>query len=332
MGIEITVSILFIFVLIIFIINKLKNQQPHKNVDTIENVSYTSTSAQSLNNTPSIQKEIDLPKTIKEPFEETPNITLDDFTIFKGSQILLVEDSKLNQKIVLSILKKSGIKLTIANNGKEALKILLEEGKVFDLILMDISMPVMDGYTATQAIRENSEFNVTPIITFTAFSSGKEIGKMYDLGANGHLTKPLNIAQLFTAFKTYLKYLDKPVSMIEMMNIQGLDIEKGIIAADQNEERYKQRLREFVLLYGPMVESISSAIEKNDLEHVYAQIIKISNVLPTIGAYELGEIVARMKKIFIYKTSHRIDEFKDIFPQTLKKLIVSINLYLTEES
>lgn len=273
-----------------------------------------------------------LPYTTKKPFKKTPNITLDDFGAFKGTRILIVEDNKLNQKILLSVLQKSGINITIANHGKEALDFLFKEEKIFDLILMDISMPVMDGYATTQAIRKDKRFDTLPIVTFTAFQSGEEIEKMYTFGANGHLIKPLNSLQLFTAFTIYLGNIQKNISITNTLKVKGLDVQHGIMIANNNEEEYKQQLREFVLFYSHMIKSIPLAIEKNDEKHLQMYIMQISNILAPIGAYELDKIVARMKKIFIYSTEHRMEEFKDLFPQTLQQLIKAINLYLTHDS
>lgn len=136
----------------------------------------------------------------KKPIEEMKNIDIDCFTYFKGSRLLIVEDNLINQKILASVLKKSGMEIEIANNGQEALDFLFVEGKQFDIVLMDISMPVMDGLLASERIRQKSNFDKMPIVTFTAFAMGAEIEQMFDIGCNAYLTKPLNI-------KNFIRYL-----------------------------------------------------------------------------------------------------------------------------
>jgi len=112
----------------------------------------------------------------KEELYETQNIDTECFYFFKGARVLLVEDNRINQKIVKSVLQKSGIDLQIAENGEEALSLLHDDGDGFDLILMDISMPVMDGIEATRRIRMDERFDHVPIVTFTAFAGGDANG------------------------------------------------------------------------------------------------------------------------------------------------------------
>ena len=266
--------------------------------------------------------------TSSDPFKETENIRLIDFIIFQGSSLLLVEDNLINQKIILSTLNKSGINISIANDGQEALDLLLKQKKEFDLVLMDINMPIMDGYTATQKIREHPQFDSMPIVTFTAFTSGEEIKTMFDLGANTYITKPLNIGQLFTAFNTYLVDNYRQISLIESIKIDGLDIKHGITMANDDESAYKQSLREFVLLYKSMIHTMPRWIDENESDRILSACMNMGDILKYIGAYELQDIVFRMKKIYIYNTEHRIEEFQEIFPKKLEKLIKAIDRYL----
>ena len=273
-----------------------------------------------------------LPYTTKEPFEETPGITVEDFINFKGARLLIVEDNKINQKILLSVLKKSGIVTTIANNGEEALEILENPENEFDLVLMDISMPVMDGYTATQKIRENPRFDTLPIVTFTAFAMGKEIERMYKLGVNGHLTKPLNNLRLYTIFHTYLTHIERPLSLIDMLKMKGLDVKTGIEVAEKDEKLYRQKLREFIFLHKGLVDTMPYWIEEHDYDRIKTHCIKLSAKLSLLGAYELDEMVSRMKKLFIYNTQHRIGEFKDSFREKMSKLLSAMEEYLESAS
>ena len=272
-----------------------------------------------------------LPYTSRDPFYVTENIRRTDFIIFQGSKILIVEDNFINQKIFLSTLNKSGIDITIANNGEESLDLLLTQKKEFDLILMDISMPVMDGYVATKKIRENKQFDSIPIVTFTAFTLGNEIKKMFDLGANSFITKPLNIGQLYTVFNTYLVDSHREISLLESIKIDGLDIRHGITMADNDELAYKQSLREFILLYKSMAQSMPRWIDEKESDRILFACMNMGDILRYIGAYELQDIVFRMKKIYIYNTDHRIEEFREVFPKKLEKLIRAINRYLSSD-
>ena len=269
--------------------------------------------------------------TSSKPFEESENISSDDFLLFKGSHILLVEDNVINQKIVQNILKKSGIKVIVAKDGEEALEILSVEKAAIDLILMDISMPVMDGYEATQIIRQNPTYDTIPIVTFTAFTQGMEIEKMFLLGANSHITKPLNIGQLYTVFLTYLSNKRRKVSFIEELKIDGLDVMYGISLANNDDFAYKKALFDFVVQYKVTIHSMPRWIDKEESKRIMDTCSRMGIALKRIGAYELEDMVFRMKKIYIYNTEHRIEEFRELFPKKLTKLVINIEKYLIAE-
>ena len=119
-------------------------------------------------------------------------------------RILLVEDTEDNVLLIKSFLKKTPYKLDFAENGKIAVE-KFTSGK-YDLVLMDMQMPVMDGYTATREIRkwESQEgLNATPILALTAYATKEEEKKSLDAGCTAHLTKPIKKAKLLEAIKAY---------------------------------------------------------------------------------------------------------------------------------
>jgi len=110
--------------------------------------------------------------------------------------ILLAEDNTINQRIIKGLLSKTEIELFIANNGQELLD-LTTTTKNIDLILMDIKMPVMDGYEATKVIRNNPEFDKIPIIAMTANAQQEDINKTKEYGMQEHLTKPIDVKSFY---------------------------------------------------------------------------------------------------------------------------------------
>ena len=117
-------------------------------------------------------------------------------TTIPGARILLVEDNLINQQIALSWLEKMEMNVEIANNGKEALEIL--DKNSFDAVLMDIQMPEMDGYQATEKIRSELRLPDLPIIAMTAHTMPEEIEKCLATGMNDHISKPINSERLFS--------------------------------------------------------------------------------------------------------------------------------------
>jgi len=120
--------------------------------------------------------------------------------VFIGRKILLTEDKKINQLIVLGLLAESGFEIDIANNGEEAVNKCKEYN--YSLILMDIEMPIMDGYDATRIIRKiNKEI---PIIALTSNGTIEDINRTKSVGMNEHLLKPIDLDLLYHTFSKYI--------------------------------------------------------------------------------------------------------------------------------
>jgi len=129
---------------------------------------------------------------------------IDDFTLLTGRRILVVEDNKVNQIIAQKFLKQWGINITIAENGKEALKKL--ELDNFELILMDLQMPEMDGYETTKRIRSsNTSYQNIPIIALSASAMLQIRDKALVIGMNDFVTKPFNPNELYAKMLNLLE-------------------------------------------------------------------------------------------------------------------------------
>ncbi|MDR2140695.1 MAG: response regulator [Deltaproteobacteria bacterium] len=130
---------------------------------------------------------------------------------FQGRLVLLVEDNEVNQLVATKILRKAGLVVVTANNGLEALEKV--QSQTFDLVLMDIQMPEMDGLTATQEIRKMEGFKDLPIVAMTAHAMSGDKDLSLAAGMNDHVTKPIDVPELF---KTLAKWLpeeeEKPLS------------------------------------------------------------------------------------------------------------------------
>lgn len=126
---------------------------------------------------------------------------------FGEKQILLVEDNELNREIAMEIIGSTGVAIETAEDGKEAVDMVQSRPEgYYDLVFMDIQMPVMDGYEATRAIRslEKNRNRRVPIIAMTANAFIEDIQKSKDSGMDGHLAKPLDIKQLMETLKQWL--------------------------------------------------------------------------------------------------------------------------------
>ncbi len=127
---------------------------------------------------------------------------------WSGRRVLLVEDVAINRTIAIALLKKVGFDVVSAVNGQEALDLL--ETESIDLVLMDIQMPVMDGLTATQAIRADQRFRNLPIIAMTAHATHEDRAMSAASGMNAHLTKPFTPSGLYDAIRPWLALSNDP--------------------------------------------------------------------------------------------------------------------------
>lgn len=126
-----------------------------------------------------------------------------DDQLFKGKKVLLVEDDRRNVFALVTALEKKGVNVQVVENGKRAIEILQKHAD-FDLVFMDIMMPVMGGYEAMRVIRQELEMERLPIIALTAKAMKGERDKCMEAGASDYIMKPLNINQLFSLMRVWL--------------------------------------------------------------------------------------------------------------------------------
>jgi PAS domain S-box-containing protein len=143
---------------------------------------------------------------ISPPTSKIPDVRQVDFSIIRSLNLLLVEDSADNRLIIQSYFKRATDHIDIAENGTIAVEMF--KAKRYDLVLMDVQMPIMDGYTATREIRKWERENgrkETPIIALTAHAMKEDVQKSLDAGCTDHLTKPIKRATLMEAVQKYTK-------------------------------------------------------------------------------------------------------------------------------
>lgn len=125
--------------------------------------------------------------------------------LLNGRHLLLAEDNIVNQKVATGILKKKKVRLTIANNGREAIELMQQHNGQFDAILMDIEMPEVDGFEATQTIRNSCHYPQIPIIALTAQALKGDRERCLNAGMNGYISKPVAPQKLYDTLAKLLK-------------------------------------------------------------------------------------------------------------------------------
>ncbi|MEI7591537.1 MAG: response regulator, partial [Deltaproteobacteria bacterium] len=120
-----------------------------------------------------------------------------------GARVLVVEDNSINQQLLFELLTQIGITVELADNGQEAVS-MVSASSPFDAVLMDLQMPVMDGYEATRLIRQMKSAQELPILAITAHAMTEERGRCLAAGMNGHISKPINPDELY---KTLVQWI-----------------------------------------------------------------------------------------------------------------------------
>lgn len=237
----------------------------------------------------------------------------------KGSKILLVEDNSTNQEIVLGLLENSGIAIDIANNGKEAIELYKTNPSKYELILMDIQMPIMDGITATKIIRKINK--KVPIIALTANAMKEDKDKTKQAGMNGHLNKPIEVEKLYA---TLLKYISKKIDYdrkmkektedITMPNFINIDMKVGLSHMAGNKKLYLKILNDFYINYKDL------KLENLKNEELTRLFHTIKGLGANIGATTLSDIASKLEVTqdsglypkFYEKLNNVLDELKDL--------------------
>ncbi len=170
------------------------------------------------------------------------------YDLFPDAKVLVCEDNEINQDVIKGVLNLFGIVPKIANNGKEAIDIL-NQGH-FDLLLLDVIMPIMDGYETASFIRSSKKiYKDIPIIAMTANVMKKEVNKCFSVGMNGHIGKPLSIDETYRAISQYLEYYRNDINNVPNeypQSLPDIDVTSGIARFAGNSEAYFSSLIKFI--------------------------------------------------------------------------------------
>ncbi|HZH95859.1 MAG TPA: response regulator, partial [Flavisolibacter sp.] len=209
--------------------------------------------------------------------------TLPSFNSVK--KILVVEDNPLNQKLTSIILKNNGFEYLLAENGSEAVQ-LVKENKV-DVILMDIQMPVMDGYQATCIIRDDLQIS-TPIIAMTAHALAGEKEKCIEQGINDYLPKPFSEAELLAKLGVWIKDTPSTGTVTSNKEIVSLDFLKK--QTHNNKAEINEMIHLFCLHNPVDLQNIEEAILQKDFTSIYKKVHALRN---SIGFFGLGKHIGQ---------------------------------------
>ncbi|MBK7213821.1 MAG: PAS domain S-box protein [Bacteroidales bacterium] len=250
----------------------------------------------------------------------------------KGVRILLVEDNKFNQIIAQSLLEKWQTVTKIAENGQQAVEILKTTS--FDLILMDLQMPVMDGFTATNLIRNQLGVK-TPILALTANVLKGVIEKCLEAGMNGYVSKPFNPDDFFLKLISLLDRREKSIQRKDEGNSQESAIAQAnklmdlaaisrILGGDQ--DQVNRMIRKFLEVTPSYVEDLMKAYKDNDIEGVETYAHKIKSSIDLVGNKDLREKIKLIHEYCkIWEQLHQLHELVPTFKEQYDKLVLQLS-------
>ena len=195
----------------------------------------------------------------------------------RGAKVLLVEDNEINQQVAQELLQGAGLEVTIANDGKEGVEAV--DATDFDVVLMDVQMPVMGGYEATRAIRQKPGFADLPIIAMTANVMAGDRERCIDAGMNDHVAKPIDPDDLFRTLAAYVEPGEReaPVEPEEaapapaepeadaLPDLPGIDVEAGVKRVAGNRKLYRSLLLKFRTNQANLADEIRQCLADNDV-------------------------------------------------------------------
>jgi CheY-like chemotaxis protein/HPt (histidine-containing phosphotransfer) domain-containing protein len=263
----------------------------------------------------------------------------------KGANILLVEDNEINQQVAKEILEGADLIVTLADDGQQAVDLVKEY--YYDVILMDIQMPVMDGYTATREIRNlKSEIRNVPIIAMTAHAMAGDEEKSLKAGMNGHVTKPIDPEQLFSTLQKWIQPADKRAltqkaevsaskealtkaspdasSELELPDsLPGFNLAEGLQRLQGNQKLYRKLLMDFGAKYTEVAAEIHEALNKKDFKQAHSLVHNLKGLAGNLSASELQSAAIDIEKLI--KGDQKKAASQKQLNQKLAKLEKSIN-------
>ncbi|MDO6677044.1 transporter substrate-binding domain-containing protein [Shewanella sp. 4_MG-2023] len=203
--------------------------------------------------------------------------------------VLLVEDQSINQQVATEFLQRMGLTSAVADNGKQAIEMVDEQ--TFDVVLMDVQMPIMDGFEATEILRSRFDKKQLPIIAMTAHAMKGDRDKCLQVGMNAHLAKPVEPDQLYLALSPYLTHKQSQKVQgqqnMSLAPIEGVDVHWGIKRLGGNQQLYAQLIGEFYQRHKDQLHLLQSYQDADDLKSTIRAVHTLRGVAGNIGAKQL---------------------------------------------
>ncbi|MBE9397164.1 response regulator [Pontibacterium sp. N1Y112] len=256
-----------------------------------------------------------------------------------GAHVLLAEDNAINTEVARNMLERLGVNVTTAENGAEAVNKL--QNQTVDLVLMDIQMPVMDGYQATQQIRKMPQHSNLPIIALTAHAMKGDREKSLKANMNGHLTKPIDPEELYTEL---IRWIDpkperssakteetvRPSALSAYVlptELPGIDIDSALKRLSYDKALYGSLLTRFFQEQSSTPHVLQDLMQKGDLDSAYALAHKIKGAAGNLGMKNVQGCATALEHALKLDNTEHVDVVRE-FEAALQEVLLAISQML----
>jgi PAS domain S-box-containing protein len=257
-----------------------------------------------------------------------------------GATILLAEDNRINQQVALELLSSWGFTVLVAADGLEAVAAV--KHRPFDLVLMDMQMPEMDGYQATAAIRAEPGFAKLPIVAMTAHAMTGDRDRCLAVGMNDHVSKPIILTELVEVLLRWLPHhgggqtaVVTPPPVVHQDDFAGLrgtlDIDEALQHLLGNQRLLGRLLRDFAQAYADMVGEVRAALDAGESDRAMRLAHTVAGIAGTIGAGAAGMAARALEGVLRHGgTAAEIEHHFAAFAQALTPVLAVLKDFVGE--
>ncbi len=257
----------------------------------------------------------------------------------RGARVLLAEDNALNRQVALELLRLAEVTVDVAENGLKAVEMV--QVYQYDLVLMDIQMPEMDGLTATRHIRRIDALKDLPVVAMTAHAIVGDREKSLAAGMNDHVAKPVDPDELYDALLRWIRPASRsapePTAQpehddLELPQIDGVDTAAGLRSVAGNVRLYLSLLRDFHRDYGRFLSGLEAKLTAKDYQAVQTAAHTIKGIAGTIGAVDLYRAAMAVESNFKKGRNDKAVEHFSEFARTFAQLISGLARLPSEDA
>ncbi len=254
----------------------------------------------------------------------------------RGAKVLLVEANNINSRIVREVLENAGLSVDTAVNGKKAVEAV--ESIRYDAVLMDLHMPVMDGYEATQLIRRMHPPNQLPIIAMGADTDIGPRQKCLNCGMDDFVGKPIDVSRLFSTLASAIRNMRQAEGGLEHIQrlkegpsfLKDLDVKSALSRMNGNQKLLRDLLNEFCEMYAGSAKQVRECLDSGNTEGAKRIVHTVKGAASNLSAHRLEKFCQDLYERIDEETPQSFGAMTNRFQELLRCFIESVNKLLLD--